>query len=100
MSSDPHPLSPCGIDNNTRARPSVGLTERHLLVPPLRHAERGPGGEDHRRGAGFGFGMRGSLTITSPRAVTPKSSWLPDASFATRSGPTIGSRTGIEPITL
>ncbi len=52
----------------------------------------------HRiRGAGSGFVKAGRLTMTSPRAVIPNSSWFPDASFATRSGPMIGSRIEIVP---
>src|SRR6266511_5925309 len=91
--------------------PDSGPGSRDLRgVPPLHVVERGSGGEDsspwpggqgvrtHRRGgAGFGFVSVGSRTITRPLAVMPNKNWLvPVASRATRNGPTIGSRMGIE----
>src|SRR6266516_2328074 len=102
-------------DNNARARLRVGLSLPRTPDPqgPVgvsrsdcvflsrRETPTGPCGSrgSHRiRGAGSGFVKAGRLTITSPRAVIPNSSWLPvETSFATRSGPMIGSRIEIVP---
>src|SRR6266516_4194749 len=92
-------------DNNARARLRVGLSlprtpdpqgpvgvsQSDCVFLSRRETPTGPCGSrgSHRiRGAGSGFVKAGRLTITSPRAVIPNSSWLPvETSFATRSSP-------------
>src|SRR6266571_409016 len=87
--------------------------ESHLLAaPPITgEPDRGrarasvfgpeaarPHGLPHREGrpTGNGFGITGSCTMTTPLAVTPNSHCRVFAALrATRSGPMIGSRTGI-----
>src|SRR6266566_792968 len=79
-------LRPCSLLYNSRARPRSGSP---LQVPDAGRRQRG--------GTGSGFVIGGNCRTRSPVAVTPNSSWFPPTSRATRSGPTIGSRTGIDP---